>query len=350
MKKILFTGGGSAGHVIPNIALMDDVIKEGFADVCYMGTNGIEKKLIAEHKLPFYEIECPKLIRSFSLSAFKRNLKIPFALLKAQRQAEEGLKIFQPDLVFSKGGYVSLPVVRAAKKLNIPCLAHESDFSVGLANRLSAKKCEYVFTSFPETANKIRNGKYSGAPVRQSIFQVNNTSARKKLSIPNGKQVLLIFGGGSGSVCINEAIRNNLPKLCEKYFILHVCGKGNLIPARIKNYRQEEFISDMGNAYACADLIVSRSGSGTVFEIIALKKPALFIPLAGQTRGDQKQNAEYFLNRGLCHVLPQNELERLPQAIDETERDEELKARLEKSEFQSGNATILQAFRNILGI
>ena len=350
MKKILFTGGGSAGHVIPNVALMEDILKDGFADVCYMGTDGIEKRLIQERKLPFYEIQCPKLIRSFSLSAIKRNLKIPFELCKAKKQAEEGLKIFQPDLVFSKGGYVALPVILAAKKLKIPCFAHESDFSIGLANKLSAKKCERVFTSFPETAKTLRNGKYSGAPIRNGVLSVSEQVAKKRFSIPENKKVLLVFGGGSGSACINDALRKNLKTLCEKYFILHVCGKGNLVPAHVKNYRQHEFISDMGSAYAAADLVVSRSGSGTVFELLALKKPALFIPLAGQTRGDQMQNAEYFFKKGLCHVLPQNELEKLPQAIDETANDEGLKARLAACTFTSGNQVIISELRSVLGV
>ena len=191
MKKILFTGGGSAGHVIPNVALMEDILKGGFADVCYMGTDGIEKRLIQERKLPFYEIRCPKLIRSFSLSAIKRNLKIPFEQCKAKKQAEEGLKIFQPDLVFSKGGYVALPVILAAKKLKIPCFAHESDFSIGLANKLSAKKCERVFTSFPETAKTLRNGKYSGAPIRNGVLSVSEQVAKKRFSIAENKKVLV---------------------------------------------------------------------------------------------------------------------------------------------------------------
>ena len=350
MKKILFTGGGSAGHVIPNVALIEEILSDGVADVCYMGTGGIEKGIIAEWKIPYYQIDCPKLVRGGGFSALKRNLKIPIAFSKAVKEAEEGLKTFQPDLVFSKGGYVALPVVFAARRLKIPCFAHESDYSLGLANRLSARKCRYVFTSFPETAEKLRNGKYSGAPIRRSILSATRAEARRKFNLPFGEKVLLVFGGGSGSAAINEAVRANLKILTEKYTVLHVCGKGNTVRSNFKNYLQEEFITDMGSAYACADLVLSRSGAGTVFEILALKKPALFVPLEGQTRGDQKQNAAYFEQKGLCRVLPQSRLNELPSAIDAAFADEELRLRLQVTNMAQGNGNILSEIRKALRI
>ena len=301
MKKILFTGGGSAGHVIPNLALIEEILSKGEADVCYMGTGGIEKQLVTEWHIPYYQIECPKLIREKSFSAFKRNLHIPAEFLHAKKQALEGLKTFRPDLVFSKGGYVALPVIAAAKKLKIPCLAHESDFSAGLANKLSARMCRFVFTSFPETAKKLPHGKYSGAPLRRSVLYASRAEARKKFHIPFHAKVLLIFGGGSGSQAINDVIRQHLKTLTEKYVILHVCGRGNLIQSTLPNYRQFEFITDMGMAYACADLVISRAGAGTVFELLALKKPSILVPLEGQTRGDQVENAAYFHRPGQTH-------------------------------------------------
>ena len=345
MKKILFTGGGSAGHVIPNIALIEELLSEGKTDVCYMGTGGIEKRIVSEWKIPYYEISCPKLIRGGGWSAFKNNLKIPSAFKKAVQEAKVGLEIFRPDVVFSKGGYVALPVVFAAKKLRIPCFAHESDYSAGLANKLSARKCRKVFTSFPETAKCIKNGEYSGAPIRRSVLSSTRAEARRKENIPFQKTAVLVFGGGSGSRAINEALRRQIKTLCDKYVILHVCGKGNTVESNIKNYRQYEFVADMGSLYACADTVVSRSGAGTVFELLALKKPALFIPLAGQTRGDQTENANYFQKRGLCHVLPQHELDNLAEAIDGLLQDDGLKARLNDREFPVGNSTILRALR-----
>ncbi|MBR2376070.1 MAG: UDP-N-acetylglucosamine--N-acetylmuramyl-(pentapeptide) pyrophosphoryl-undecaprenol N-acetylglucosamine transferase [Clostridia bacterium] len=348
MKKILFTGGGSAGHVLPNVALIEELLSTGEADVCYIGTDGIEKKLIAEWKIPYYQIECPKFVRGGGWKAFKQNVKIPLALRRAEKQALDGLKQFRPDLVFSKGGYVALPVIRAAKKLRIPCFAHESDLSVGLANRLSAGKCKHVFTSFPETAKKIRRGKYSGALIRRNVLSATRADARRQFGIPFGEKVLLVFGGGSGSARINDSVRKHLKTLTDRYFVLHVCGKGNLAQSNFQNYAQYEFISDMGRAYAAADVIVSRAGSGTIFEILALKKPAVLVPLEGQTRGDQAQNAAYFAQKGLCKVLPQSRLDELPEAVENALRDDGLRLRLLDANFLRGNDEILREIRKTL--
>ena len=342
MRKILFTGGGSAGHVIPNIALIEEILSSGSADVCYMGTDGIEKGIVGEWKIPYYTIRCPKLIRGGGLRALKQNLKIPFAFKNAVQEAKKGLQLFKPDVVFSKGGYVALPVVFAAKKLGIPCYAHESDFSMGLANKLSAKKCKKIFTSFPETAQRRRHGEYSGAPIRRSITSCTRSEARKTWNVGFQQKVILVFGGGSGSKAINDALRQQLKSLTEKYVILHVCGKGNIIESNIKNYIQTEFVTDMGSAYACADVVVSRAGAGTVFELLALKKSSLLIPLEGQTRGDQIENAAYFQNKGLCRVLRQSALHNLSDEIEQTVLDDGLKARLKDCSFTSGNACILQ--------
>ncbi|MBQ8658988.1 MAG: UDP-N-acetylglucosamine--N-acetylmuramyl-(pentapeptide) pyrophosphoryl-undecaprenol N-acetylglucosamine transferase [Clostridia bacterium] len=348
MKKIAFTGGGSAGHVVPNLSLISEILASGEADVCYFGSNGIEKSLVERLRIPYYQTECPKLVRGKSFSALRKNLKIPCLLKKAVKHAEIGLKTFAPDVVFSKGGYVALPVVLAARRLKIPCLTHESDFSPGLANKLIAKKCERVLTSFPETADKFKNGKYTGAPVRRELFGYSKAESARKFSAPTDKKTLLVFGGGSGSAAINEALRESLPTLCKKYFVLHICGKGNVVESNLKNYRQEEFVADMGAAYALSDMVIARAGAGTVFEILALKKPALLIPLEGQTRGDQKENARYFEKKGLCRVLKQSELYRLEAAIDECFSDEGLKERLAVSDFVCGNSNILHEIRKFL--
>ena len=347
MKKILFTGGGSAGHVMPNIALMEEILSDGRADVCYMGTDGIEKRLIEEWNIPFYQIDCPKLYRG-GVQNWKKNFKIPVAFHRAQKQAEEGLRIFQPDAVFSKGGYVALPVIFAASKLKIPCFAHESDYSLGLANRLSLCKCKTIFTSFPETARRLRKGVYSGAPLRKSLFGATKAESRKKFGIPFHEKVILVFGGGSGSEIINTALRKHIKVLTEEYVILHVCGKGNLIKTNLQNYHQFEFITDMGAAYACADLIISRAGAGAIFEILALKKPAIFIPLEGQTRGDQIENAAYFSQKGLCRVIKQDHLDTLPNVITKTFSDEHLKERLAACNYTSGNEIILRTLFHAL--
>ncbi len=348
MKKILFTGGGSAGHVLPNIALIEEILVRGEIEASYMGTTGIEKGLIAPYKIPYYTLDCPKLIRGGGWNAFKNNFKIPIALFRAVKSAEQGLKLLKPDLVFSKGGYVALPVVWAAKRLKIPCVAHESDYSVGLANKLSARKCKFTFTAFPETAKKIRRGKYGGAPIRRKLLSTNGERARAALDVPKNAKVLLVFGGGSGSKAINDFVRKNLKALTERYFILHVCGQGNAVENNLKNYRQFEFVKDMGTLYAAADVVLARAGAGTLFELIALKKPALLVPLEGATRGDQWENARYFEEKGLCRILPQSRLDGLVQALDETAQDEALKARLKETTFTAGNARILAELYSLL--
>lgn len=348
MKKILFTGGGSAGHVIPNLALIEELLAGGKIDVCYMGSDGIEKNLLVGKNIPYYTLTCPKLVRDKNFTALKNNLGIPCAFQKAVKEAEKGLKIFQPDLVFSKGGYVALPVVFAAKKLGIPCLAHESDFSPGLANRLSAKKCKAVLTSFPETANKFKNGKYGGAPIRRSVLSAKRTASRKALEIPQKANVLLVFGGGSGSKAVNEALRAALSSLTKSYVILHVCGKGNAVESNFKNYRQYEFVADMGTMYASADLVISRAGAGAIFELLALKKPSILIPLEGATRGDQWENAKYFQDKGLCRVLAQKNLPLLEDEIHAAFADTELKKRLLESNYASGNTRILKEISSLL--
>ena len=345
MQKILFTGGGSAGHVVPNIALIEQLLSDGKTAVCYMGTEGIEKRIIAEWKIPYYTIKCPKLIRNGGWQGLKNNLSIPVAFHRAVQQAKEGLRAFQPTAVFSKGGYVALPVLYAAKTMGIACFAHESDFSPGLANRLSAPWCKRVFTSFPETAKKFKRGVYSGAPIKRSLLTASRAEARLRMGIGFDEKVLLVFGGGSGSASINQALRQHIKTLTEQFVILHVCGAGNTVDSNLKNYHQFEFISDMGMLYASADAVVARAGSGTVFEILALKKPTLLIPLEGQTRGDQKENARYFAQKGLCHVLTQSQLHRLTEEIQALFLDEGLRLRLRDSSFVSGNESILCALQ-----
>lgn len=343
MKKIVFTGGGSAGHVVPNMALMDE-LKEEF-DLYYIGSNGIEKGLVSPLRIPYAEISCPKLVRGFSLS----NLSIPVRFHRAVKEAQKQLSIIRPDLVFSKGGYVSLPVVFAAKRAGIPALTHESDLSLGLANRLMAGKCRYVLTSFPSLAEKLKNGRYTGSPMRKEIFAGNRAAARRKYGFSSDKPVLLVSGGGSGSAAINKELRRNLFPLLRKYDILHLCGKGNGVNSTAMGYVQIEFESDMGAAYACADGVVTRAGSNTVFEVLALKKPTLFVPLQNaRSRGDQVKNAEYFESRELCRILYERDLTALPDAIDGLFADGALKKNLAACNVTSGNREIIKCIKETL--
>lgn len=343
MKHILFTGGGSAGHVVPNLALMHELRYSH--RVTYMGTCGIEKELVGRAGYPFFTVETPKLVRSFTLE----NLKIPFRLSRAKRRAEEILSAEKPDLIFSKGGFVSYPAVCAAHKLGIPILTHESDLSPGLCTKLIAKKCGHVLTSFPETASLFKNGMHTGSPIRREILSGDRARARKKFGFDEKKPVLLVLGGGSGSRMLNEAVRGSLENILKRLYVLHLCGRGNAMNDPPEGYVQREYESDMGSAYACADLVLSRAGSNTVFEILALKKPALLVPLGHSSRGDQIENAAYFAERGLCRVLYEEELGALTNRLFDLLSDDALRAALTACTLTNGAENILSAIRDALG-
>ncbi len=340
MKYILFTGGGSAGHVVPNLALMREL--KYAARLGYMGTGGIEKRLVTGAGFPFLEVDTPKLVRGFSLS----NLSIPLRLHRAKRLALSLLQKDRPDLVFSKGGFASYPAVWAAHRLHIPVLTHESDLSPGLCTKLIAKKCEAVLTSFPETATIFRNGKCVGSPVRKEILCGDRERARKKYGFSPRDNVLLVLGGGSGSRVLNQAVRENLSALLPFCRILHLCGK-DLLPSPPEGYVQREFENDMGSAYACADCVLCRAGSNTLFELLVLKKPALLVPLARGSRGDQIENARYFAEKGLCRVLPEENLGNLNEEIKALFSDEGLRASLENCTVTSGTPRILALIRTL---
>ncbi len=342
MKHILFTGGGSAGHVVPNLAVMNAL--KYTHRITYMGTGGIEKGLVSEAGFQFFEIDCPKLRRSLSPS----NLKIPFALRRAKRDALSVLRREKPDLVFSKGGYVSYPAVWAAHKLRLPVLTHESDLTPGLCTRLIARKCRYVLTSFPETAERFKNGRYVGSPIRREIFNGEKSRSLKKYGLSEKQPVLLVLGGGSGSRALNDAIRKNLPALLEKMQVLHLCGRGNLIDENQKGYIQREYERDMGAAFSAADVVLSRAGSNTVFELLALKKPAVLVPLAHASRGDQLENAMYFARQGLVRVLQEGELTGLVDAITAALGDPALRTALSSLSLPDGTANIIAELKSAL--
>ena len=295
--------------MVPNLALMQEL--KGRCRLGYMGTGGIEQTLVRPFGCKYLLVDCPKLARSLT----PKNLLIPFALRKAQKKALACLEQDRPDLVFSKGGYASYPAVWAAAKLGVPVLAHESDLTPGLCTRLTAKKCVHVLTSFPETAKRFRNGVYVGSPMRRELLRADRARARRKYGFTDEKPVLLVLGGGSGSRALNEAVSAHLTELLGRFDILQLCGKNNAGGTPPKGCVRLEFEEDMGSAYACADVVLSRAGSNTVFEVLAFQKPALLVPLGRGSRGDQKENADYFAKKGLCAVLPEEKLSELPQAL-----------------------------------
>ncbi len=306
MATIVLTGGGTAGHCTPHLAILP-YIKNDFDKIYYIGSeNGIEKEIISNTKLPYFSVPCAKLNRSFS----SKNLTMPFKVALGIYKAGKILDKLKPDVVFSKGGFVSVPTVIAAKKRKIPVISHESDYSIGLANKITAKYCKKVLTSFPETAKIIKNGEYVGSPLRKSLFSATKKVALESFGFSGKRPILLITGGSQGAKVINEVCREALDELIEVYDIIHICGKNNLMEnAPEKGYFQTEYMNKIENAFVCADVCLTRAGSNTLFELMSLKVPCLLIPLPkGNSRGDQIQNASYFQKKGLAQVLLQENL------------------------------------------
>lgn len=306
MATIILTGGGTAGHCTPHLAVLP-YLKKDFDKIYYIGSkNGIEAQIMKNAGVPYYSVDCVKLKRQLCLS----NFKIPFTLNNGIKQAKKLIEKLKPDVIFSKGGYVALPTVIAAKKYNIPVIAHESDYTVGLANKISSRFCKRVLTSFPQTAKTLKNGEYVGSPIRKSLYSADYKNALNTFGFDGKKPILLVTGGSQGAQAINNVVHNSLNKLLEKFDIIHLCGKNNIRNDLARNgYYQTEFLSKMENAFAVASLCVSRAGSNTIFELLSLRIPTLLIPLPkGVSRGDQVVNANYFSKLDLVCVLDQNNL------------------------------------------
>lgn len=342
MKKIVLTGGGTAGHVTPNIALLPALQREGFT-VSYIGSKGIEQSLISEKKVPFYCISTGKLRRYFDL----KNLTDLFRIAAGFFQSLFILIQIRPSVVFSKGGFVSVPVVWASAVLRIPVIIHESDITPGLANRLSIPFAKKICYSFEETANYLPQNKRinTGLPIRQELLDGSKDKGLALCRFTGNKPVLLIIGGSQGSVTINTVIRESLPRLLRSYNICHLCGKGNLGNV-VENYVQFEYVKDeLAHLLGAADLVISRSGATTLFELLALQKPSLLIPLGAGSRGDQVLNARSFEKMGFSHVLLQDELTEttLIESADKTfaQRDTLIQNMKKFNVLQSGTEKIV---------
>lgn len=310
MKKIVLTGGGTAGHVTPNIALVPELKKHGF-EISYIGSyQGIEKQLIELEKIPYYGISSGKLRRYIDI----KNISDPFKVVKGLFQTVKLLKKLKPDIVFSKGGFVSVPVVLAAKLLKIPVIIHESDITPGLANRIAFPSADWVCCNFPETMPYLPEGKavLTGSPIRSQLLTGDAQKARLYCGFSSEKPVLLIIGGSIGSKVINDAIRDSLPELTADYQLIHLCGKGNIDPALYdqSDYVQYEYIrNELPDFFALADLVISRAGANSICELLALKKPNILIPLSAQaSRGDQILNANSFEKQGFSYVILEEDL------------------------------------------
>ena len=310
MKKIVLTGGGTAGHVTPNIALLP-ALKEAGYEIAYIGSyNGIEKQLISDYGIPYTGIATGKFRRYFDL----KNLTDPFRVGKGFTEAKKYLKQFKPDVVFSKGGFVSVPVVRAAASLGIPCIIHESDMTPGLANKLCFRVSEKICCNFPETVSMLPAAKavLTGTPIRAELFTGDASKGRKFCGFKDDKPVLMVTGGSLGAVAVNEAVREALPLLLEKYNVVHLCGKKKLDDSFLdkKGYKQFEYVKDeMKDLFAMADVVISRAGANAICELLALKKPNILIPLPSKSsRGDQLLNAKSFESAGYSVVIEQEKL------------------------------------------
>ncbi|MBQ6104725.1 MAG: undecaprenyldiphospho-muramoylpentapeptide beta-N-acetylglucosaminyltransferase [Lachnospiraceae bacterium] len=346
MKKIILTGGGTAGHVTPNIALLDRLKEEGF-EVSYIGSkDGIEKQLIENLGIPYYGISSGKLRRYFSW----KNFTDPFRVMHGGKEATQIIKQVKPDIIFSKGGFVTVPVVKAAAKCKVPVVSHESDMTPGLANKIGMRYASKICCNFPETLAKLGDkGIHTGTPIRSELFTGTREAGLKYAGFPDDKPVILVVGGSTGAVRVNEAVRAVLPELLKEFRVIHLCGKGKSDPAYngIDGYVQIEYCDkEMKDVLAAADIVISRAGANAICELLALHKPNLLIPLSAEaSRGDQILNAASFEKQGFSMVLQESETtpESLLAAVRKLYAErEEYRARMAKSETSDAADTIVK--------
>lgn len=310
MKRIILTGGGTAGHVTPNIALLPRLKELGY-DIQYIGSyTGIEKELIEPFGIPYHGISSGKLRRYFSV----QNFTDPFRVLKGFREAHKLIRQLKPDVIFSKGGFVSVPVVLAGKRCKVPVIIHESDMTPGLANKIAIPTAAKVCCNFPETLKSLPKGKavLTGSPIRQELLSGNKIAAMDMCHFTSDKPVILVIGGSLGAVAVNNAVREALPELLKDFQIIHLCGKGKMDESLkdVEGYCQFEYIkNELRNLFALADIVISRAGANAICELLALHKPNLLIPLsANASRGDQILNARSFERQGFSLVLEEEQL------------------------------------------
>lgn len=311
MKKIVLTGGGTAGHVTPNIALLPALKKEGF-EIYYIGAKtGMEKGLVEKTDVPYYGVSTGKLRRQMNFNNLKTNFTDIFKVFSGIGEAKKIIKDIKPDVVFSKGGFVSVPVVIGAKLNGVPVIIHESDITPGLANKISMPFAKKVCTTFPETLNYVGDkGVFTGTPIREELFEGSKEAGLALCGFDGTKPVIMMMGGSQGAVKINKALRGCLDELLKDFAVIHLCGKGNSDKSleNKKDYKQFEYASDeLKDLFAATDIVLSRAGSNAINEFAALKKPSLLIPLpARNSRGDQILNAESFKKQGFSAVLDED--------------------------------------------
>ena len=352
-KTIVMTGGGTAGHVTPNIALIPHLREVGFTDIHYIGTNGIEKTLI--EKLPdvtYHEIPSGKLRRYFSL----KNFTDPFRVIAGIFKAKKIIKSIKPDVVFSKGGFVSVPVVIGAKG-KAPVVAHESDYTPGLTTKISSKYAERICVSFKDTMQYLPESKavHTGSPIRDELFMGSRIEGLKIAHFTGDKPIIMVMGGSLGALAVNNSVREALPKLTEQFDVIHICGNGKVDHSYDdrEGYVQFEYVTDeLPHIFAASNIIISRSGANSVFEFLALCKPSVLVPLPSKSsRGDQLLNADYFQKHGYSKVILQENI--TPELLAETvfamydEREQYITAMQSESTARDGADNVIKVIMSV---
>lgn len=349
MKKILMTGGGSAGHVTPNIALFPELRARGY-EIHYAGLkDGIEHGLItAQEGIIYHEIESGKLRRYLSL----KNLASPFKVIKGFNQAKKLIKELKPDVVFSKGGFVSVPVVMAAAK-KCPVVCHESDYTPGLANKIAAKYADTVCVTFEDTIalskpSIAKKMVHTGTPIRPELYKGSREKGLAAMGFDGKKPVVMVMGGSLGAAAVNEGVRAALPELTKRFDIVHLCGRGKVDETvKAEGYRQFEYVGpELPDMFAATSIMISRAGANAVFEFISLGIPALLVPLPLEaSRGDQILNADYVVKKGYAAKLEQKDItpEKLTQMVNELyDGRGEMIARMKADPLVDGTEEVLE--------
>lgn len=346
-KRIVLTGGGSAGHVTPNIALIPALRKAGY-EIFYIGSyEGIEKRLIEDYNIPYFGIATGKLRRYFD----PKNFTDPFRVMKGFSESVALLKRINPDIIFSKGGFVSVPVVRAASILRIPYIVHESDITPGLANKLSMNGAKKICCNFPETMRHLPADKaiLTGTPIREELVNGSRQEGKRICGFTDDKPVLMVIGGSLGAQSVNETIRFALPRLLPNFNVVHICGKEKMdnLKLSVPGYKQFEYVkNELKDLFAMADIVVSRAGANSICELLALKKPNILIPLSAKSsRGDQMLNARSFEQQGFSLVIDNDELDEdiLVETIEDLyENREKFLENMSKSSLHSATDAIVR--------
>lgn len=350
--KIVLTGGGTTGHVAVNLALIP-ILKKDNWEIHYIGSkNGIEKDLIENiDGVKYHSISTGKLRRQFSF----RNITDIFRVLWGSIQSVFKIAKIRPNVAFSKGGFVSVPVLFGAWVNRVPAISHESDLTPGLANKLVQPFVKTIFTTFPETEKYIKSGKgkFLGPVIRQDLKDGNKEKGKRLLGITNDKPIILVMGGSLGAKKLNDLVRDNLDNLLKDYNIIHAAGKdGYDSSIKREGYYQFEYLKEeLKDILAASDIVISRAGANSIFEFLYYKIPMLLIPLpAGASRGDQVDNAKSFANNGFALLLEEKSMndEIFLEKINELHsRKQEFKGNMNKFEFADTVSEIYNSINNI---